>query len=128
MDFSEFKPGRMTMNSLISENAAKTVEQQVQKTIRQGAKLLTGGRRKGAFYEPTILTDVTKDMDIANDMEIFGPVMPIIGFDTVEEAIEIANGSCFGLSGCVMTKDWKSVWPDECHAGSTASYDQSRLW
>jgi acyl-CoA reductase-like NAD-dependent aldehyde dehydrogenase len=107
MDFSEFKPGRMTMNSLISENAAKIVEQQVQKTIRQGAKLLTGGRRKGAFYEPTILTNVTKDIDIAKDMEIFGPVMPIIGFDTVEEAIEIANGSCFGLSGCVMTKDWK---------------------
>jgi succinate-semialdehyde dehydrogenase/glutarate-semialdehyde dehydrogenase len=106
-DFSQFKPGRMTINSLISEKAAKTVEQQVQKTLKQGATLLTGGKRKGAFYEPTILTDVTKDMDIARNMEIFGPVMPIIGFSTTEEAIEIANSSCFGLSGCVMTKDWQ---------------------
>lgn len=56
---------------------------------------------------PTVLCDVTKEMDVAKDMEIFGPVWPIIGFDTVEEAIEIANGSSFGLSGCVMTKDWK---------------------
>lgn len=106
-DFSEFKPARMTMNSLISEKAAKTVEEQVQKTIEQGATLLTGGKRKGAFYEPTILTGVTKEMDVAKNMEIFGPVMPIIGFDTTDEAIAIANNSCFGLSGCVMTKDWQ---------------------
>ena len=41
------------------------------------------------------------------DMEIFGPVMPICAFDTEEEAIDIANASCFGLSGCVFTRDWK---------------------
>ncbi|MHB8062529.1 MAG: aldehyde dehydrogenase family protein [Ruminiclostridium sp.] len=107
LDFSELKPGGMTMNSMISESAAKTVENQVQKTIDQGATLLIGGKRNGAFYEPTILTNVTKHMDITKDMEVFGPVMPIIGFDTVEEAIEIANSSCFGLSGCVFTKDWQ---------------------
>ena len=95
------------MGSLISERAAKEVEEQVNKTIAQGATLLCGGHRNGAFYEATILTDVTKDMDIAKDMEIFGPVIPIIGFDTTEEAIEIANSSCYGLSGCVFTKDWK---------------------
>lgn len=107
MDFSEIKPGGAIINSLISESAAKTVEAQVNKTLEQGATLLTGGKRHGAFYEPTILTNVSKDMDVARDMEIFGPVMPIIGFDTVEEAIEIANSSCFGLSGCVFTKDWQ---------------------
>jgi|AGTN01.2.fsa_nt_gi NAD-dependent aldehyde dehydrogenases len=106
-DFADFKPGKMTMNCLISEKAAITIEEQVNKTISQGAKLLRGGKRKGAFYTPTVLTDVTPDMDIARDMEIFGPVLPIIGFDTLEEAIRIANGSCFGLSGCVMTRDWK---------------------
>ena len=56
---------------------------------------------------PTVLAGVTKEMDVAKDLEIFGPVWPVIGFDTVEEAIEIANGSRYGLSGCVMTDDWK---------------------
>jgi succinate-semialdehyde dehydrogenase/glutarate-semialdehyde dehydrogenase len=91
---------------LINEKAAKKVEAQVNKTIEQGAKLLAGGKRNGTFYDPTVL-ECTKDMDIAKDMEIFGPVIPIIGFDTLEEAIEIANNSKYGLSGCVFTNDWK---------------------
>ena len=95
------------IGSLISERAAKEVEAQVAHTISQGAKLLCGGQRTGAFYMPTVLAGVTKDMDVAKDLEIFGPVWPVIGFDTVEEAIEIANGSRYGLSGCVMTDDWK---------------------
>ena len=95
------------IGSLISEKAAIEVEEQVQHTIDQGAKLECGGVRDGAFYQPAVLTGVTKDMDVAKDMEIFGPVYPVIGFDTVEEAIEIANSSIFGLSGSVMTDDWK---------------------
>jgi acyl-CoA reductase-like NAD-dependent aldehyde dehydrogenase len=95
------------MGSLINEDAAKGVEEQVNHTVKQGAKLELGGKRSGAFYEATVLTNVTKEMDIAKDMEIFGPVFPIIGFDTVEEAIEIANSSKYGLSGNVMTSDWK---------------------
>jgi succinate-semialdehyde dehydrogenase/glutarate-semialdehyde dehydrogenase len=65
-----------------------------------------GGKRDGAFYEPTILDNVTKDMDVAKDMEIFGPVISVIGFDSVDEAIEIANSSIYGLCGCVITKDY----------------------
>lgn len=90
---------------LISEEAAKEVESQVNKTIEQGAKIIYGGRRNGAFYEPTILDGITKDMDVAKDMEIFGPVISVIGFDTIEEAIEIANQSVYGLSGSIITKD-----------------------
>ncbi len=106
-DFASFHGSGMVMNCLISEKAAKTVEAQVQKTVDQGARILTGGKRSGAFFEPTILVDVTRDMDIMKDMEIFGPVLPICGFDTEEEAIAIANASPFGLSGCVFTQDWK---------------------
>ena len=106
-DFNDLKPGTMKMNCLISERAAKGVEEKVNHTLAQGAKLLWGGCRQGAFYEPTVLGDVTKEMDIAKDLEIFGPVVPIIGFDTPEEAVEIANASRYGLSGCVYTKDWK---------------------
>lgn len=90
---------------LISEDAAIEVEAQVNKTIEQGARLVYGGRRNGAFYEPTILDGVTKDMDVASDMEIFGPVISIIGFDTIDEAVEIANQSKFGLSGSIITRD-----------------------
>ena len=63
------------------------------------------GKRSGAFYEPTILADVTPDMDIARDMEVFGPVWPVIGFDTVDEAVEIANSSHFGLGGGLFSRN-----------------------
>lgn len=106
-NFADLKPSQMKMNCLISERAAIRVEKQILHTVEQGARILRGGVRKGAFIEPTVLTDVSRDMDVAKDMEIFGPVMPIIGFDDEQEAIDIANSSCFGLSGCVMTKDWK---------------------
>ena len=90
---------------LISEEAAIEVENQVNKTIEAGATLAYGGRRNGAFYEPTILDNVTKDMEVASDMEIFGPVISVIGFDSIDEAIEIANQSKFGLSGGIITRD-----------------------
>ncbi len=95
---------------LINEKAAIRAEQQVQKTIDQGAVLVYGGRRNGAFFEPTILDHVTKEMDVMKDMEIFAPVIPICEFDTVEEAIAIANQSRFGLCGNVMTRDMKTAF------------------
>lgn len=94
---------------LISEEAAKRVEEQVNLTISQGAKLVYGGKRKGAFYEPTVLVDVTPEMDIAKDMEVFGPVFPVIGFDTLEEAIDIAESSHYGLSSGVITENLKDA-------------------
>lgn len=90
---------------LVSEEAAIEVERQVNETIAAGATLVCGGKRNGAFYEPTILDNVTPDMEVAKDMEIFGPVIPVIGFDDLEEAIEIANKSIYGLSGSIITKD-----------------------
>ncbi len=95
---------------LISEAAAIEVEKQVNATVAAGAKIVIGGKRKGAFYQPTILDNVTKDMDVAKDMEIFGPVISVIGFDTIEEAIEIANSSKFGLSGSIITNDMKKAF------------------
>ncbi|MGI6033408.1 MAG: aldehyde dehydrogenase family protein [Coriobacteriales bacterium] len=95
---------------LISEKAAKKVEDQVNKTIEQGGKLLLGGKRDGAYYEPTVITDIPKTADVATDMEIFGPVVSIIAFDTIDEAIEIANSSKFGLCGCVFTEDQKRAF------------------
>lgn len=96
---------KATVGCLISEDAAKKVESQVNEMVNLGAKVIYGGQRKGAFYQPTILTDVTKDMDVAKDMEIFGPVISIIEFDTIEEAIKIANQSSYGLCGCIFSRD-----------------------
>jgi len=94
------------MGPMININAAKRIEEQVNKTIEAGAKLVCGGKRENAYYYPTVLDNVTKDMDVAKDMEIFGPVITVIGFDTIEEAIEIANQSSYGLCGSVITKDY----------------------
>ena len=94
------------MGPLINEQAAIRVEEFVNKTVAQGAKIVCGGKREGAYYYPTILDNVTKDMDVAKDMEIFGPVISVIGFETEEEAIEIANQSSYGLCGNVITKDY----------------------
>ena len=95
---------------LINEKAAIRVQDQIKKTLEQGAKLVYGGRRNGAFLEPTVLDNVTRDMDVMKDMEIFGPVIPVCSFDTVEEAIEIANQSSYGLCGNIMTSDMKTAF------------------
>ncbi|AXD54643.1 succinate-semialdehyde dehydrogenase [Salmonella enterica subsp. enterica serovar Namur str. 05-2929] len=101
---------KTTMGPMISESAAKNIEAQVNLTISQGAKVAFGGKRNGAFFEPTVLTDVTPEMDIARDMEVFGPVWPVIGFDCIEEAIAIGNNTSYGLGGGVITRDMKKAF------------------
>src|SRR6516225_9266409 len=101
---------KTTMGPMITEAAAKGIEDQVHLTLKQGAKLAYGGKRRGAFFDPTVLTDVTPEMDIARDMEVFGPVWPIIGFDDVDEAIEIASNSRYGLGSGVITKNLKTAF------------------
>jgi succinate-semialdehyde dehydrogenase/glutarate-semialdehyde dehydrogenase len=95
---------------LITEKAALDVQRQVKHTVEQGARCILGGAPYDrTFFPMTVLVDVTPNMDIAKDLEVFGPVFPIIGFDTAEEAIEIANSSIFGLMGGVMTGDYKKA-------------------
>ena len=89
---------------LAREDLAVDLEEQVNKSVKMGAKIVTGGKRKGAFYEPTVLTDVTKDMPVFKE-ETFGPAICVLVFDTIEEAIEISNTSEFGLGVTVFTKN-----------------------
>lgn len=96
---------KVNIGCLINEKAAINVQNQVNKTIQEGAKIVVGGRRRGAYFEPTILSNITSDMSIAKDMEICGPVIPIIGYDDIEEAIKIANQSEKTLSGSIITKN-----------------------
>lgn len=90
---------------LISERAALEVERQIQHTVEQGAKLLCGGHAYNTtYFEPTILDGVTLEMDVARDLEVFGPIFPVITFKTDEEAIEIANATKYGLQAGVMSR------------------------
>lgn len=94
------------VGSMISAKAADEVAGQIKKTVEQGAVCVYGGGRPGAaFLEPAVLTGVTGEMDIAKDMEVFGPVFPIISFRTAAEAVSLANQSSFGLNGAVFSQN-----------------------
>lgn len=88
----------------------------IHKGIEEGARLITGGPErpeglpKGAYVKPTIFADVTPDMTIARE-EIFGPVLCMMAYDTVEDAIAIANDTVFGLASAVYAKDKASALP-----------------
>ena len=92
------------IGSLARVDLAEELEIQVKKSIQMGAKLIVGGNRKDAFYEPTILTEVTIEMPVFKE-ETFGPVAAIITFNTLEEAIQLTNQSEFGLGVSVFTQD-----------------------
>lgn len=96
-----------TLSPLSSEAAAVTVQKQVQSAIDAGATVILGGDRPdrdGAYFNPTILTGVTKDMP-TYDQEIFGPVATVYVVEDEAAAIQLANDSSYGLGGCVFTAD-----------------------
>ncbi len=97
-----------TTGPLVAERQVKALEMQVEDARAKGANILIGGKRpaglNGAFYEPTLITGVKKDMKVWTE-EVFGPVLPIISFETEEEAIELANDTKYGLGAFVFTTD-----------------------
>lgn len=108
------------IGTVISEKAAKEIERQIALTVEQGGKTVLGGKRNGAFVEPTVIIDVPFHADIMHDMEVFGPVMPITSFETEEEALALANDTIYGLGGSVFTRDMKKAmrFTNELEAGS----------
>jgi len=97
---------------LIDDSALHKVEELVAEAVSKGAVIASGGRRHelgGTFYTPTILTNVTAEMRIAQE-EIFGPVAPIFKFSSEEEAIHMANDTDFGLASYFYTRDISRVW------------------
>ncbi|AWI26286.1 NAD-dependent succinate-semialdehyde dehydrogenase [Flavobacterium pallidum] len=92
---------------MVSEEAAQKITRQVNDTVKDGARIVVGGKRidrEGAFYEFTILTDIPKG-SVAYKEELFGPVASFYKVKDIEEAISLANDTGFGLGGSVFSKD-----------------------
>ena len=98
---------------LVNSQAVESIDGIVKRSIKEGARLLTGGQRKdikinggvkGYFYSPTIFKDVTQDMELSQE-ETFGPVAPILTVDDEAKAIEVANNTKFGLGASIWTQD-----------------------
>ena len=104
-----FEEGKL-LGPLVSSVQRDRVRGYINQGIAEGAKLVTGGAEapegleKGFFVQPTVFSEVTRTMTIANE-EIFGPVLSIIPYDTEEEAIAIANDTPYGLAGAVSSGD-----------------------
>lgn len=105
--------GTFDMGSMVNKAQQEHVDEMVQSAIAEGATVACGGHKvqvdgKGWFYEPTVITGCTHDMRIMRD-EIFGPVLPITTFKTLDEAIEMANDSVYGLTSSIYTTDYDTV-------------------
>jgi succinate-semialdehyde dehydrogenase/glutarate-semialdehyde dehydrogenase len=87
---------------------AKDIEKQVNDSVVMGARIVTGGKRKNAFYDPTVIVDITTDMPVFKE-EVFGPVAAVMPFDTFEQAVELSNGTEFGLGVSIFTKDIEGI-------------------
>jgi aldehyde dehydrogenase (NAD+) len=105
---------RVTMGPMASESQRQNVLKYIKTGIAEGARLVTGGTAKppglsvGAYVQPTIFADVSNDMVISKE-EIFGPVLCMIVYDNIEEAIEIANDTVYGLASAVYARDKASA-------------------
>jgi phosphonoacetaldehyde dehydrogenase len=107
------------MGTVIDEAAATLFEARVKEAVAQGARLLAGNQRQGARYAPTVIDQVRPEMTVVRE-ETFGPVSPILTFDSIDEAIRIANGTAYGLSSAVCTNrlDYITRFVDELQVGT----------
>lgn len=104
--------GGVNTGPLINQAAVLKVEEHIADATSKGAKVALGGRRSdlgGTFFEPTVLTDVTPDMMVAND-ETFGPLAPLFRFETEAEVVAMANDTEFGLAGYFYSENMNRVW------------------
>ena len=89
---------------VINQTQLGKIRAQVDEAVAQGAKILCGGKNNGLFFEPTVLTGVTRNMKVFRE-ETFGPVAPVLTANSVDEAVEIANDSDYGLSAGIITRN-----------------------
>lgn len=101
------------MSSLVSKSQIDKISEMVEFAKKEGAEVLIGGKRpeqfdKGYFYEPTLLTNCTQQMEIIQE-EVFGPVLPVMKFNTLDEAIALSNDCQFGLTSSVFSENFNNI-------------------
>ncbi|MBI3597049.1 MAG: aldehyde dehydrogenase family protein [Nitrospirae bacterium] len=94
---------------MINSDAAERTEQWVEEAVRQGAKVLIGGKRRGRMFEPTVLTDVTPAMKVCSE-EVFAPLVGVIPYHDFDEALSSLNDSPYGLQAGLFTNDLKKIF------------------
>jgi len=104
---------------MVRERDAVRVEEWIREAVQGGARLVTGGQRRGAIYAPTVVADVKPDMRISCD-EIFGPAVAVTRFDDIDEAIALANDSIYGLAAGIFTEnlEWAMKFAREVQSGN----------
>ena len=104
---------------MVKESEAARVEQWIHEAVGGGARLVAGGGRRGAIYMPAVIADVHPDMRISRD-ELFGPAVAVTPFDTIDEAIALANDSVYGLAAGIFTEsiEWAMRFAREAEAGN----------
>lgn len=109
----------ITMGPMIRESDAERVESWIKDAVGVGARLVTGGQRQGALHAPTVVADVSAAMRISCD-EIFGPAVGITPFDNIDEAIDMANSTNYGLSAALFTENihWAMQFAKRVQSGN----------
>jgi glyceraldehyde-3-phosphate dehydrogenase (NADP+) len=104
---------------MVKESEAVRVDNWINEAVTGGARLAAGGGRRGAFYVPAVVADVKPDMRISRD-ELFGPAVAVTPFETIEEAIALANDSVYGLAAGIFTEnvEWAMKFAREAEAGN----------
>ena len=131
---SEMKVGdpfdeKTDMGPLSNSGSLEKTKSHVADAQRDGARVVAGGSSTGMYHDPTVLIDVSPEMEIARE-ETFGPVAPIIKFDTHEEALRIANDSPYGLNTAVWTSSLKTAWimAEGLEAGTVHVNESTNHW
>lgn len=101
------------MSSLVSKSQIDKISEMVEFAKKEGAEVLVGGKRperfdRGYFYEPTVLTNCRQDSQIIQE-EVFGPVLPVMKFNTLDEAIAMSNDSEFGLTSSIFSENYNNI-------------------
>ncbi|SDR65538.1 lactaldehyde dehydrogenase [Polaribacter sp. KT25b] len=122
-----FSDNNPDMSALVSKAQYDKVSEMVEYAKKEGAEVLIGGSRtpgfdKGYFYQPTLITNVKQEMQIIQE-EVFGPVLPVMKFSTLDEAIALANDCEFGLTSSIFSEDFNKVM----HAAEELQYGETYI-
>ncbi|WP_299098224.1 aldehyde dehydrogenase [uncultured Winogradskyella sp.] len=122
-----FSDNNPDMSAMVSKMQLDKVAEMVEFAKKEGAEVLLGGNKstqfdKGYFYQPTLLTNVKQDMQIIQD-EVFGPVLPVMKFSTLDEAIALANDSEYGLTSSIFSENFNKVM----HAAEELQYGETYI-